>query len=400
MRRSSATGTPPGVAALDYLEAELEQLAADSLLRTPDDGSHRARAREAADTLGLDLIDASSNDYLGLAQVEPDLRAGDVSRETLAPLSCGAGASRLIHGTKPAHAELERRLATWVGHPAALLFASGYAANVSVIPALTRPGDVVFSDSLNHASIIDGCRLSRARVVRYGHLDLSELRTALEAAPREARRWVVTESYFSMDGDGPDLPQLRSLCDECGAGLILDEAHALGVFGPSGAGLAAQAGVTPDVLIGTLGKSLGTHGAFVAGSTHLRTWLWNRARGFVFSTATSPVLAAITLRQLDRLLEATEARTRLAGLSIELRRRLAQRLPLPESHGPILPIILGGSQAAIQAAEALADQGILVQAIRPPTVPPGTSRLRVTATAALTPSQLERLAESLIRVLS
>lgn len=386
--------------ALDYLVGELDALADAGLLRAPDDGELRAQAAEAAGRLGVRLIDASSNDYLGLARQTQGAAAAPVSRETFDDLASGAGASRLIHGTHPAHVELERRLADWVRMPAALLFASGYAANVSVLPALTRPTDVVFSDALNHASIIDGCRLSKARVVRYRHLDLVELRAGLQTAPREARRFVVTESYFSMDGDGPDLVSLRQLCDEFGAALILDEAHALGVFGPDGAGLAARAGVLPDVLIGTLGKSLGSHGAFVAGPQHLRTWLWNRGRGFVFSTATSPLLCAATLLNLQRLIDADASRQRLAQASADLRLALGARIPIPASHGPIIPLVLGAPEAALHAARALRDEGILVQAIRPPTVPPGTSRLRVTATALLRDDDVRRLADALVRALS
>jgi 8-amino-7-oxononanoate synthase len=372
------------------LPALLLELDEAGLLRTPDDGLERVRLAERFGTAFLDL---SSNDYLGLA-------ADHVSRETLLSTK-GAGASRLIYGTRPEHLALEAELADWVGHEAALLFSSGYAANVGALAALLAPSDHVFSDALNHASLIDGCRLSRAQVHVFPHRDLDALARALDAAPSSGARWVVVESYFSMDGDGPDLPRLRALCDAHGAALYVDEAHSLGVFGPSGAGLCAAAGVRPDVLLGALGKAVGSHGAFIAGSAVLRTWLWNRARSFVFSTAPSPLAADASLEQVRRARAAEAERSRVLELSLHLRAELGRRgVPcLSESFGPILGLVVGDAERALATAARLREAGILVQAIRPPTVPRGTARLRITISARHSAPQLTRAAELLAAAL-
>lgn len=371
-----------------YAERELALLRDDGLLRVADDGASRDEAVRAAELQGLELVDASSNDYLGLA-------CSHVSRETGVQVGpAGAGASRLIHGTRPAQIQLEHNLSDWLGLPAALLFTSGYAANVGLLSALGAPDTVIFSDRLNHASIIDGCRLSRARIEVVPHLDVDELAGALARASAARARWVVTESCFSMDGDGPDLRALRRICDEHRAGLIVDEAHALGVFGPQGNGRCAEANVLPDALVGTLGKAIGTQGAFIAGSVRLRELLWNRARSFVFSTATSPALAEITLLHVQRVREANELRVRLQSLVTQLRERLA-KLSVPVETGlggPILPILVGENARAMRIANELRDVGILAQAIRPPTVPPGGARLRLTVSAGWPDSAVDRVA--------
>lgn len=250
---------------LQHLDAELAELERRDLLRRPP---------PPADPR---LRSFCSNDYLGLAADPPP------------PAPSGSGASRLIAGERAEHRELEQRLASWTGTEDALVFSSGYAANVGVLSALASPGDLIVSDALNHASIIDGSRLSRARIAVVPHLDVGAVRAALRTR-ETGRAWVVVESYYSMDADGPDLAQLRGACDEAGAALLVDEAHALGVLGPGGRGRCAEAGVRPDVLVGTLGKSLGSQGAFVAGRAVLKSWLWNRARSFVFSTGLSPRL--------------------------------------------------------------------------------------------------------------
>jgi 8-amino-7-oxononanoate synthase len=360
------------------------------LLRTPDDGLERWRL---AEQFGSAFLDLSSNDYLGLA-------ADHVSRETLLSTK-GAGASRLIHGTRAEHLALEAELADWVGQECALLFSSGYAANVGALGALLAPDDQVFSDALNHASIIDGCRLSRAHVHVFPHRDLEALGRALEDAPPSGARWVVVESYFSMDGDGPDLVRLRALCDSFGAALYVDEAHSLGVFGPGGAGLCAATGVRPDVLLGALGKAVGSHGAFIAGSAELRTWLWNRARSFVFSTAPSPLAAAVSWEQVRRARGAETERAQVLELSRHLRAELARRdvSCLSDSFGPILGLVAGEAERAVIIAARLRSQGILVQAIRPPTVPRGTARLRITVSARHTAPQLTRAADQLAAAL-
>jgi 8-amino-7-oxononanoate synthase len=364
----------------DYLADELGRLERDGLLRR----------RGAGLPPTPELVDVCTNDYLGYAR-------RSVSRETVA--RSGAGASRLIFGTDPLHLLLERELARWVGAEAALLFPTGYAANMGVLSALATDGDLVVSDSLNHASIIDGCRLSRARVEVTPHLDLAAIARALET-PVPGRRWVVTESYFSMDADSPDLSTLAELCREHGAFLIVDEAHALGVFGPTGAGLARARGVQPDVLVGTLGKAVGVQGAFVAGSNELADLLWTRARSFVFTTAPSPALVDLTLNSVRAVIGDDEARRALARHVQTLEAHLSTRPELLQKgrHGPIFPIQLGTPTRAVRAAARLRDVGFLAQAIRPPTVPPGSSRLRVVLHADLSDVQVNQLGTALLDV--
>jgi 8-amino-7-oxononanoate synthase len=354
------------MSAVDWLEDELSQLKSRGLLRDP--GSARSSG----------LVDVCSNDYLGYA-----LEA--VSRETSVLERAGAGASRLVSGSFPIHEELEGALAQWLGHEAALLFSSGYMANLSTISALVGPGDAVFSDRLNHASIVDGCRLSGARVYVYPHLQLGRLREQLAEARGFRRLLVVSESYFSMDGDGPQLQELAEICRESAAMLMLDEAHALGIFGARGSGRAQEAGCTPDILVGTFGKALGAHGAFVAGSVSLRTWLWNRARGFVFSTGTSPSFAALLLQRVRRIQRDDAGRATLLAQCAPFAQELAGRgVALPMSQfGPIFPIILGSSERALRAAGRLREAGFYSPAIRPPTVPEGSARLRITLTTTL-----------------
>lgn len=372
---------------LDDLRRQLDRLASQGLLRVPE-GLEAVGARQ--DTTSLM---ATSNDYLGLAR-------RNVSRETLSGSPVGAGASRLVYGTAPEHLTLERSVADWVGSEAALLFSSGYAANVGTLQSLADRDAVVISDRLNHASIIDGCRLSKARVQVVEHCNPSAVEAALAAAGDAKARWVVTESYFSMDGTSPNLTALRRLCDEHDAFLVVDEAHALGVFGPEGAGLCRQHDVRADVLIATFGKALGAQGAAVCGSAALYQWLFNRARSFVFSTAPSPLLAALVTQRIAWVRTADSERARLRRFSAELRERLnAAGVPvLAASHGPIVPIVLGSNERALEVANALSERGIAVQAIRPPTVPPGTARLRVTLSVDLDDERLQRLADALVEL--
>jgi 8-amino-7-oxononanoate synthase len=361
---------------LRHLEAELGELEQRGLLRRPGVSN---------DDPGLLVL--CSNDYLGYA-AEPW-----PTELASAELPSGSGASRLVSGEHPAHGAAERALARWLGLEAALLFSSGYAANVGTIAALGRPGDVIVSDALNHASIIDGCRLSGASVVVVPHGDAGAVEKALERAQDARRRWVVTESYFSMDGDSPDLRRLRDACDRWDAALFVDEAHAVGILGPAGRGLCAEVGVQPDVLVGTLGKALGLQGAFVAGSTVLRTWLWNRARSFVFSTGVSPLLGAAVGPRVAQVAGDDVGRRRLAEVSARLRKGLAPLLgpALLPSHGPILPLFVGPPEEAVRISAHLRKRGILVQPIRPPTVPAGTSRLRLTVHARLTEADVSRI---------
>jgi len=355
------------VAPLRHLETDLAELSRLGLQRVPP---------ASIEPEGLVLC---SNDYLGYAGLPLEPGVG------------GSGASRLISGNCAEHLAAEDALAAWVGLPAALVFSSGYAANVGALTALVGPEDLVVSDELNHASIIDGCRLSRARVVVTRHLDVDAVGRALDSGRSARRRWVVTEGYFSMDGDIPDLARLRSLCDGTDSALVVDEAHALGVLGPAGRGACAAAGIAPDVLVGTLGKALGLQGAFVAGSEPLRRWLWNRARSFVFSTGLSPAIAGTVPGRVARAAADDGGRARMRHAAARLRAGLEEqgiRVSGTPSL-PVLPWIVGGNHEALVLSQSLRAAGVLVQAIRPPTVPAGSARLRLTATASLRDADIE-----------
>lgn len=361
-------------ASLAHLVPALADLAARDLLR--DRPAPYAGSRPSF----------CSNDYLGLAGTDVGFNGPG-----------GAGGSRLVVGENEAHLELEGALAAWLGTDAALLLSSGFAANVGLVTALAGPDDLIVSDALNHASLIDGCRLSRAAVTVVPHLDADAVARAL-SAPRRGRAWVVTESYFSMDADVPDLKALRSICDDAGAGLLVDESHALGVFGDGGRGLCHEAGVVPDALVGTLGKAFGRQGAFVAGERVLIEWLWNRCRSFVFSTGLSPSLARSALWSFQTATATAERRERCLGNALALRGMLA---PLrPAGRGPIVPLVIGDSGLAVRAARIISARGVHVQAIRPPTVPSGTARIRLTATAAHTSADLAFAAETILDALA
>ncbi len=353
-----------------HLRAELAALAARGLLREPLEVPPGA-------------LVLCSNDYLGYAR-EP------LPSEHTPPAS-GSGASRLVSGDHELHRAAEADIAAWLGHETALLVSSGYAANVGAIPALTGAGDVVISDAQNHASIIDGCRLGRAETVVVPHGDLDAVARALARAGSARSRWLVTESYFSMDGDVAPLAELRALADAHDAFLVVDEAHALGVFGAEGRGLCHRAGVTADVLIGTLGKALGLAGAFIAGSHALRALLWNRARSFVFSTGIPPWLAGAASQRIARLRADDLGRQRLQAIVEHVRSALeALGAPIAPSVGPILPWVVGDPRHTLALRDELLTHGVFCQAIRPPTVPTDSSRLRITLHASLQDAELER----------
>jgi 8-amino-7-oxononanoate synthase len=339
---------------------------------------------------GRSLLSFCSNDYLGLAN-HPAI-AEAISRSA-AQAGAGAGASRLVSGEAPEHLLLEQELAAFLNSPAALLFPTGYQTNMGVITALAGPEDLIVSDAANHASIIDGCRLSRAQVVVYAHRDATAADRALSTHHPYRRRLLVTESLFSMDGDRAPLGNLGEIATSHDAVLIVDEAHALGVVGPGGRGLVAEAGIKPQVIIGTLGKAFAASGGFAAGSTILRTSLINHARHFIYTTACPPPVAAaasaalrITNSDVGDLL-----RARSLDLSTRLRDGLKQ-LGIPTSgQDAIVSVDLGLERRALAASAALLDAGILIPAIRPPTVPAGTSRLRITISAGHTRADVDLL---------
>jgi 8-amino-7-oxononanoate synthase len=363
-------GPPPGLRFLDEAIAEAERA---SLLRI----------RPPAKT-GLEVT-FCSNDYLGLAQ-----------RPSSSRLS-GAGASRLVAGERREHVELEAASAELVRLPSALVFTSGYAANVGLVSALAGPEDLIVSDALNHASIVDGARLSRARVAVVPHLDLAAIERAL-SQPRRRRAFVVTESYFSMDADSPDLAAMRRLCDVHGAALLVDESHALGVLGPEGRGLCVAAGVEADAVIGTFGKAFGAGGAFAAGCPSLVTWLWNRARSFVFSTGLSPAVACAALEGVRTAQAEPDRRERALGAARQMREGLASVGVRVLGYGPIVPWVVGEPVAALRASQALQAEGIDVRAIRPPSVPAGTARLRFAMSASHSGADIERVVGAVSRL--
>lgn len=347
-----------------------------------------------------------SNDYLGLAGDRSLFFAPDdaddatpqgavlanAAWKAFDALRSGSGASRLISGTHPAHVRLERELAEWLETEAAIYFATGYQANVGLLSALGQKGDAIFSDALNHASIIDGVRLSRAERLIYPHADMKALEDSLKRTPCDGLRIIVTDAIFSMDGDAAPLHDLVRLKRQYNAVLIVDEAHALGVCGPQGRGLSHAMGVAHEVdaIVGPCGKAFGSTGAFVAGSHLLREWLYNRARGFVYSTAPPPWAAEFTRRALPHLKAGERQRA--------LHERMTFFAHLLEARGfwsgapisPIFPVVVGSETNALKLAKALDDAGIFVHPIRPPTVPEGASRLRVTVTAVTPMKVLER----------
>ncbi len=337
---------------------------------------------------GRALVNLCSNDYLGLAAHPRVQRA---AAEAARRYGAGAGAARLVVGDLLLHHELEARLARMKGAEAALLFSSGYHVNAGVVGALVGEGDAVFSDAWNHASIIDGCRLSRADVQVYRHRDVEDLGARL-AASGARRKLVVTDAVFGMDGDAAPLRAIVEACDRHGAMLYLDEAHSTGVLGPTGAGLAEAEGVSDrvDVLMGTLGKALGSFGAFVAGTRPLADWLVSRARTFVFTTALPPPSVAAALAALDVMESEPERRARLDALAARMKAGLeGLGFPMGDVVAPIFPVLLGEESRALEASRRLRERGFLVKAIRPPTVPPGTSRLRVSLTASHAPEQVD-----------
>jgi 8-amino-7-oxononanoate synthase len=347
---------------------------------------------------GERLISFCSNDYLGLSS-HPAL--AEAAAQAASRSGLGAGASRLVSGDLPEHRELEHSLARYLGTEDALLFPTGYQTNLGVITALAGPGDLVLSDHFNHASIIDACRLSGARPAFYRHLDLASAEKRLKALGSQARRrLLVTESLFGMDGHIAPLSSLAALARQYDAALVVDEAHALGLHGPSGRGLSAQNQVTPDVMVGTLGKAFGSSGGFVAGSRLLRDYLVNHSRTFIFTTALPPPVAAAANAALTivqsaqgRLLRDTLAQ-HISALSASLP---AHHRPAPRS--AIFPIVYGADTAALQASQQLRTHGFFVQAIRPPTVPEGTARLRITLSASHRPSDVQALVAALAPIL-
>ncbi len=349
---------------------------------------------------GRRLVNFASNDYLGLAGHPAVAQALADGADRW---GAGSGAAHLITGHQAAHHALEEELAAFTGRERALLFSTGYMANLGVVSALLGRGDTVFEDRLNHASLIDAGILSRARLRRYAHADAADLEARLADATGGAKL-VVTDGVFSMDGDVAPLPELAAACARHDAWLMVDDAHGLGVLGDSGGGSLAAAGLDGEavpILMGTLGKAFGTFGAFVAGSDELIEFLIQAARPWVYTTALPAAVAEATRAALRLVREEPWRREKLAAHVARFRAGARERnLPLMESATPIQPLLVGDAERAVEVSAHLQKAGLLVPAIRPPTVPAGTARLRITFSAAHTEAQVDRLLDVLAEALA
>ena len=386
--------SPASRTAAAALEAALADLDTRSLRRSRRvlDSPQGAHVRVGSRA----LVNFSSNDYLGLAN-DPRLR--EAAHAAIDRYGVGAGASPLVSGNLRPHAEAEERFAAFVGAPRALLFGSGYAANLGILAALGGRDAEVFSDALNHACLVDGARLARGKVSVYPHGDVDAL-GALLAASAATRKIVASDAVFSMDGDIAPVDGLVELCDRHDAWLVLDDAHGIGVLGAHGRGTLAHLGIRSEriVCMATLGKALGGYGAFVTGPARVVEWLVQRARTYIYSTALPPAVAAVASAALALLESDTSIVERLHARIGEFRRACAGAgVALSPSETAIHPLVVGAAQAALAISGALEESGFLVPAIRPPTVPDGTSRLRVSLSAAHTGEEVRSLAAALAR---
>lgn len=383
----------------EWIDDELRTMRASSLFRSRRTFKPLENGRCILDD--RELVNFSSNDYLDLAH---DQRLISAAKAALTEMGVGARASALVSGRTEWHARLEQRLARFEGTEEAILFPSGYAANMGVISAFASERDTIFCDRLNHASLIDGCRLSGAKLRVYRHDKLDKLKRELEKADGAGKKIIVTDSLFSMDGIPAPLVSLCDLAETHRASLIIDEAHATGVYGATGRGLAEELGVEGRVTIriGTLSKALGTMGGFVAGSRSLIDWLWNRVRTQIYSTALPPAICAAACEALD-IIQSEPERRRLLHSNADFLRNELQKistLSIVGASGPIIPLILNDPDLTMNIAEELQSAGFLVGAIRPPTVPEGTSRLRISITSAHQRDDLERFLKAIDRSLA
>jgi len=387
---ASAAALPKPLA---WIDEDLDALAAGNLLRPRRVRTGRQSARVLLD--GRELVNFGANDYLGYAG---DVRLTKAASKAACAEGFGAGASPLVSGHSQAHEQLERAIAGLLDVEAALVFPSGFAANSATIPALVGPGDEIYSDERNHASMIDGCRLSRARVHVYPHRDGAALEELLTAGRMARRRLVVTDTLFSMDGTIAPLADLCELARRHGAILLADEAHATGVFGTRGSGLVEETGSGDGVhvRVGTLSKALGASGGFVAGHGRLVEWLRHRARAWIFSTAHPPAVAAAATRAIQLVGQEPERRRELLERAAVFRAALTDRgLDIGGAAAQIVPVVAGEPAAAVALAERLAAAGFFVPAIRPPSVPPGKSLVRASLSWLHAEADLARLADAL-----
>jgi glycine C-acetyltransferase len=383
---------------LEEIGLELEEMRQKGLYRQMRLVAGEQGSRVVID--GREVLLLCSNNYLGLAN-HPCLK--DAAIKAIERYGVGSGAARLVSGNMELHEALERRIAEFKGTEAALVFNSGYAANTGAIPALVGRGDIIFSDRLNHASIVDGALLSRARLVRYPHNDTCALRGLLEKAPVGCRRLIVTDGVFSMDGDMAPLNELVSLKKEFDALLMIDDAHATGVLGTGGRGTAELCGITEsvDIQMGTLGKGLGSFGAYIAASRELIEYMINRARSFIFSTSLPPAVLAASLAAIDLVDSSCGAqlREKLRDNFLFFRDQLDKSgFNTLGSSTQIVPVFVGEADKTMEFTARLLEKGIFVQGIRPPTVPVGTSRLRCTVMATHSKQDLECAVEAISTV--
>lgn len=383
---------------LDWIDAELAELRRQNLFRNRRSVKSLpgGRCEVERDGVRVGLLNFAGNDYLDLKH-EP--RTVAAAREALVAGS-GSGASALVTGRTPYHVALEERLARFEQRANAILFPTGYAANIGVLQALAGAEDVIYCDRLNHASLVDGSRLSGAKLRVYRRDGLDDLADQLSRTERFRRRLIVTDALFSMDGDMAPLSQLCDLAERFDAMLIVDEAHGTAAFGEQGRGVAEWLGVEEriTVRVGTLSKGVGAQGGFVAGSEALIDWLWNKSRTQIYSTALPPHVCAAAMAALEIISNEPERRTRLWGLAKELRRLLREQgiETLGEECSAIVPVVLHDPGRATMMASRLEQRGFLVAAIRPPTVPQGTSRLRISVCAGHTEEDVQRLATTLV----
>lgn len=378
--------------ALTDVAAVLEDLRTAGLLREVREVQSAPGPRVRLD--GRDVLLLCSNDYLGLAG---DQRVREAAARAALEWGAGSGASRLVCGNMTPHRELEAELAAFKGTEACVLFGSGFLANTGVVAALAGPGEVVLSDALNHASIVDGCRLARAQTIVYPHADLDGLAAALDRADGR-RATIVTDAVFSMDGDVAPLEGIVELARRHGARIVVDEAHATGVIGPAGRGLVAELGLEReiDVVVGTLSKALGSYGAFACADAEMAALLVNTARTMIFSTGLPPSCVAAASEALRILRDEPAVVGRLHRNARALRDELAaQGFAVEPSDMPIVPLVIGDPADAMARCQAALARGVFAQAIRPPTVPDGTSRLRLVAMASHTEAQLRDAARVL-----
>ena len=381
-------------------ESGLDALRERALLRRRKVASAACQPQTVVD--GRPVLAFCSNDYLGLA-------ANSQIAEALAAAALrygvGSGASHLISGHHQLHETLEGELARFTGLERTLSFSTGYMANLALVTSLVSRGDAVFSDTLNHASLIDACRLSRAEIHRYPHCDLEALAAQL-AQSKAARKLIVTDAVYSMDGDIAPLPQLLELSEHHDALLVVDDAHGFGVLGTSGRGSLSHFGLVSPVsnapsriaYMATLGKAAGVSGAFIGGSAGLIEWLVQKGRSYIFTTAAPPAIAAAQSKALELIEHDQQRRDHLMDLIARFRSRLQlQRWSLIESQTPIQPLVIGENDETVQVADRLMDEGLWVPAIRPPTVPVGTARLRITFSAAHSHAHVDRLVDALQR---